>query len=111
MVNSASELALVGPDITCQLDPNRAAMMQGITAVYSPYSGGRPASVAKAMPCGNTSTAPSKPASASARSVAGDTREIQLPRSRSGRLRAALVLWGSAAAVMALSLTPHLHPG
>jgi hypothetical protein len=33
MANKASEFALVGPDMTCQLEPNKAAMMQGTTAV------------------------------------------------------------------------------
>jgi hypothetical protein len=33
MAKSASEFALVGPDITCQLDPNSAATMHGTTAV------------------------------------------------------------------------------
>ncbi len=33
MANRASELALVGPDMTCRLEPNSAAMMQGMTAV------------------------------------------------------------------------------
>jgi hypothetical protein len=29
----ASELALVGPETTCQLEPNSAATMHGMTAV------------------------------------------------------------------------------
>ena len=33
MANSASELALVGPDMTCQLEPKSAAMMHGTMAV------------------------------------------------------------------------------
>ncbi|MDT4843069.1 hypothetical protein FQZ97_769870 [compost metagenome] len=33
MANNASELALVGPDITCQLEPNSAATIQGTTAL------------------------------------------------------------------------------
>jgi hypothetical protein len=33
MANRASELALVGPDMTCQLEPNSAARMHGMTAV------------------------------------------------------------------------------
>ena len=73
--------------MTCQLEPNKAAMMQGTTAVYSPYSGGRPAMVAKAMPCGNTNTAPSTPASASARRVPADTVRTQLPNRRSAKRR------------------------
>ena len=82
MANSASELALVGPDMTFQLEPNSAAMMQGMTTVYNPYFGGKPASVANAKPCGNTSTAPSSPASASARSVMGVTVGVQSPNRR-----------------------------
>lgn len=82
MANSASELALVGPDMTCQLDPNSAATMHGTMAVYRPYCGGRPASAAKAMPWGSTSTAPSRPASRSARSVRPDTKATQSPKMR-----------------------------
>ena len=87
---------MVGPDITSQLEPNSAATMHGTTAVYSPYSGGRPASVAKAMPCGYTSTAPSSPARASARSVAGETSRTQAPKTRSAR-RPSGVVQGMAA--------------
>src|SRR5690606_19257902 len=76
---SASELALVGPDMTWRLEPNSAATTQGTMAEYRPYSGGRPASVAKATPCGNTSKAPSRPASASARSVAGPISSTHVP--------------------------------
>ena len=70
VANRASELALVGPETTCQLEPNSAATMHGTTAVYRPYSGGSPASVAKAIPCGRTSSAPSTPATRSARRLA-----------------------------------------
>ncbi len=42
----------------------------GVTiAVYKPNSGGNPAMVAKATPCGNTITAPVKPAIRSAFNV------------------------------------------
>lgn len=40
---SASELALVGPETTCQLAPNSATTAQGTIAVQRPYSGGRQA--------------------------------------------------------------------
>ena len=33
VANRASELALVGPETTCQLEPNSAATMHGTTAV------------------------------------------------------------------------------
>ena len=33
VANRASEFALVGPETTCQLDPNRAATTHGTTAV------------------------------------------------------------------------------
>ena len=56
--------------------------MHGTTAVYRPYSGGRPASVAKAMPCGRTSSAPSTPAMRSARRLARSTRWIHDPKTR-----------------------------
>src|SRR6185436_6388691 len=65
----ASELVLVGPDITWRLEPNKAATMHGSTAVARAYDGGSPASAANAIACGSTSTAPSTPASASMRSV------------------------------------------
>ena len=69
MANRASEFALVGPETTCQLEPNSAATTHGTIAVYRPYSGGRPASVAKAKPCGSTSSAPSTPATSRRASV------------------------------------------
>ena len=78
----ASEFALVGPETTCQLEPNSAATMQGTTAVYRPYSGGSPASVANAIPCGRTSSAPSTPATTSARTLARSTRWIHDPKTR-----------------------------
>ena len=64
-----SDTALVGPETACMDDPNRAATTVGTMAQYRPYSGGNPASVAKATPCGTTAMAPMSPASASARSV------------------------------------------
>ena len=45
--------------------------MHGTIAPYRPYSGGMPASVANATPCGSTTIAPVSPANASARTVAG----------------------------------------
>jgi hypothetical protein len=59
-------MAVVGPDTKCADEPNKAAKMGVTIAVYKPYSGGRPAMVAKAMPCGNTITAPVSPAIKSA---------------------------------------------
>src|SRR6266545_3675820 len=68
-----SDTGLVGPATVCRDDPNSAATIAGTIAQYRPYSGGRPASVAKATPCGSTTMAPTRPASASAFSVAGPT--------------------------------------
>ena len=65
--NTAMEMAVVGPETRCQLDPNNAAMIAGSMAAYRPYSGGMPAMVAKATPCGNTINAPVIPAIRSAR--------------------------------------------
>ena len=65
--NTAMEMAVVGPETRCQLEPNSAAMIAGIMAAYKPYSGGIPAMVAKATPCGNTINAPVMPAIRSAR--------------------------------------------
>ncbi len=62
-------MAFAGPATMRRLEPNSAATMQGTIAAYRPYSGGNPARVAKAAPCGNTTTAPVSPASASARKV------------------------------------------
>ena len=45
--------------------------MHGSMAAYNPYCGGNPASVAKATPCGSTTTAPVNPAIRSARSAPG----------------------------------------
>ena len=67
--NTAMEMAVVGPETRCQLDPNNAAMIAGSMAAYSPYSGGIPAMVAKATPWGNTISAPVIPAIRSARLV------------------------------------------
>ena len=70
VANTNSETALVGPETACQDEPNSAATIAGTMAQYKPYSGGMPASVAKAMPCGITTTALIRPAVASARSRA-----------------------------------------
>src|SRR5258706_961471 len=71
---SISETGLVGPATVCRDEPNRAATTVGTIAQYKPYSGGSPASVANATPCGSTTTAPINPASASAFSVERSTR-------------------------------------
>jgi len=60
------EIAVVGPDIKCHEDPNKAATIGVIMAVYKPYTGGKPAIMAKATPCGSTITAPVIPARKSA---------------------------------------------
>ena len=82
---SASEVALVGPDKTCRLDPASAAIAHGSTAAASPMAGGRPASAAKAIACGSTSTAPSRPASRSARKLLASTSRTQGPSRRASR--------------------------
>ena len=64
-----SETALVGPETACQEELNSAAISAGTMAQYRPYSGGMPASVAKATPCGSTTIALISPAVASARRV------------------------------------------
>jgi hypothetical protein len=64
-------MALAGPVTIRRLEPNSAATMHGSSAAYRPYWGGTPAKVAKATPCGSTTTAPVRPASASARSAPG----------------------------------------
>ena len=56
------EIAVVGPDTRCREEPNKAAMIGVTIAVYKPYCGGKPAMVANATPCGNTTTAPVSPA-------------------------------------------------
>ena len=71
------EIAVVGPDTKCQLDPNSAAIIAGTIAAYKPYSGGMPAMVANATPCGNTIIAPVRPAIKSARLVCRLTRGHQ----------------------------------
>src|SRR3979409_1296555 len=68
------DIAVVGPDTRCQLEPNSAATIAGTIAAYKPYSGGMPAMVANATPCGSTTTAPMAPAIASARTVTRLTR-------------------------------------
>src|SRR6188508_456767 len=73
---------LVGPETTCRLEPNSAATAQGTIAVARPYSGGRPARVAKAKPCGRTRRAPSRPARASARRVGRSSVRTQGPNRR-----------------------------
>lgn len=65
--NSTIEAAVVGPDTRCQEEPNSAVMMAGIMPAYSPYSGGMPAMVANATPCGSATSAPVSPAISSSR--------------------------------------------
>src|SRR5574340_706260 len=65
--NTTMEIAVVGPDTRCQEEPNSAAMTAGTIAAYRPYSGGRPAIMAKATPWGRTMIAPVSPAARSAR--------------------------------------------
>ena len=103
VANTNSETALVGPETACQDEPNSAATMAGTMAQYRPYSGGMPASVAKATPCGITTTAPIRPAVASARSVPRLTRGHQ---SRKGRKRRRAAGEGSLA--MRFSGAPNL---
>ena len=69
VVNRTMDMAVVGPETRCEDEPKNAAMIAGTMAVYRPYSGGNPAIMAKATPCGRTMTAPVKPARMSARSV------------------------------------------
>ena len=45
-LNVAMEVAFVGPLISCFEESNNAPMAVMTMAVYSPYSGGRPASAA-----------------------------------------------------------------
>lgn len=54
MANKTAEIVVVGPDIIIIEEPNSAAIIAVIIAVYKPYSGGKPAIVAKATPCGST---------------------------------------------------------
>src|SRR5689334_686019 len=82
-----SETGLVGPPTVCRDEPNRAATIVGTIAQYRPYSGGSPASVANATPCGNTTTAPIRPASASAFSVERSTRGHHLSSGNKRRER------------------------
>ena len=85
MAPSASDVALVGPVSTNRLDPASAATAHGSTAAARPIAGGRPASAAKAIACGSTSNAPSRPASASARRLAGLMCCTQPPSQRARR--------------------------
>ena len=61
------EIAVVGPEIRWCEEPKSAATIAGTMAEYSPYSGGSPAIIANATPCGSTMIAPVIPASRSAR--------------------------------------------
>src|SRR5256885_17014103 len=75
-----SETGLVGPATVCRDEANSAATTVGTIAQYRPYSGGSPASVANATPCGSTTMAPINPASASAFSAERSTRGHHLSK-------------------------------
>jgi len=77
------EIAVVGPEIRWNEEPNRAAITGGRIALYNPYSGGRPAMMAKATPCGSTMIAPVNPAIRSARR---DLRVTRLFHCRNGKI-------------------------
>src|SRR5690606_5841399 len=68
--STVSEIAFAGPVTIRRLAPKSAAITHGTIALYRPYSGGIPASVANATPCGSTTIAPVSPAIKSARTVA-----------------------------------------
>jgi hypothetical protein len=75
--NMTIDAAVMGPDTKCQEEPNSAAIMAGTMQVYRPYSGGKPAIVANATPCGKAIAAPVKPAIESALMVSGVRRRPQ----------------------------------
>ena len=79
------EIAVVGPDTKCHDEPNSAATMTGTMAAYRPYSGGMPAMVAKATPCGTRIIAPVRPAVASAFRLSRVTRSRQAMKGSSWR--------------------------
>ena len=60
------EMALVGPLINCREESNNAPTPVTTMAVYNPYSGGRPASIAYAIAWGTAMVATVKPARTSA---------------------------------------------
>ena len=97
VANTTMEMAVVGPDTRCQDEPHSAATMAGSMAAYKPYSGGMPAMVAKATPCGTRIRPPVKPAIRSARSV---------PRLTSGHQRKK----GSQLRVNELNIIPRYLP-
>ena len=43
LANSTIEMAAVGPQIKCNDEPHKHAIITGTMAAYSPYSGGKPA--------------------------------------------------------------------
>ena len=91
VANTTMEIAVVGPDTKCQDEPHSAATTAGSIAAYKPYSGGMPAIVAKATPCGTKIKPPVRPASPSARKLPRLTRGHQRKkgsrRSKSGCIR------------------------
>src|SRR3989442_12172509 len=90
-----SETGLVGPATVCRDEANSAATTVGTIAQYRPYSGGSPASLAKAKPCGSTTMAPINPASASAFTVERSTPGHHL-RSGNKRLESGAIEPGKA---------------
>ena len=77
VVNTTMEIAVVGPEIRWREEPKSAATIAGTIALYSPYSGGSPAIIANATPCGSTMIAPVIPASRSARVLRAVIRSRQ----------------------------------
>jgi hypothetical protein len=77
VANTTIEIAVVGPDTKCHDEPHKAATTAGNMAAYKPYSGGMPAIVAKATPCGTKINPPVSPAMRSARVLVRFTRGHQ----------------------------------
>ena len=92
--STVNEIAFAGPVTISRLAPNSAAIRHGTIALYSPYCGGMPASVANATPCGSTTIAPVSPAIRSARTVARSRNNGSHARkgSRRPRLRRSAVM-------------------
>ena len=84
VANTTIEIAVVGPEIRWREEPNSAAIIGGTMAVYRPYTGGSPAIMANATPCGSTTTAPVRPAIRSALRVSRVTRGHQRRNGKSG---------------------------
>ena len=86
--NTTMDIAVVGPETKWRDEPNNEAIMGVTIAVYKPYSGGKPAIVAKAMPCGKTITAPVRPAN---KSALMDSFVINLNQTRKGNIDSILI--------------------